>query len=329
MCRLEACSSENEIEASPFHMEQTLARLVHLYDKGVVSAIDACARHAQQARTLAITKRLQQHPYVTGGGSSGSKKSTHSSSWSCNAHEDAIVANAIAASASAPASSPNGVMSSSAAVHIECLYGGDVSLHRSILFHASSSSGGDVNGFVMSCPSLDAASLGTDLLARLHRHFVRACLSIKDMFDNMPTTKMPSSATAKTQMPKRQQLQHQFKRAPSQHDHFAYDEDIDDDDDEEKEEDGDDDSSDGAFVEQGAMFGLLKETPVKDGHKRQEKDKEAELQQRLDFWVIGRRRGLPGRRRRRAREFFVCFLDTIDQVLLELAFDKGFSQLVF
>lgn len=50
----------------------------------------------------------------------------------------------------------------------------------------------------------------------------------------------------------------------------------------------------------------------------------------MTFWVVGRRkmkRMAPKSNWTHVGDFFVCFNDSVDQVLLELAFDMGFAKL--
>lgn len=50
----------------------------------------------------------------------------------------------------------------------------------------------------------------------------------------------------------------------------------------------------------------------------------------MSFWVVGRRklrRSDPKSEWRNQGDFFICFHDSLDQVLVELAFDIGFSKL--
>jgi len=93
-------------------------------------------------------------------------------------------------------------------------------------------------------------------------------------------------------------------------------------------------------IEQGVLFNLL----LNEEHLNAAKNKiekpnmsQAEVaahlkskMREISFWVVGRRR--LHRDNKNAKwisqgDFFICFHDEIDDILLELAFDVGFSKL--
>ena len=50
-------------------------------------------------------------------------------------------------------------------------------------------------------------------------------------------------------------------------------------------------------------------------------EKEANDQNVLNYWVVGRRE-----LRNMNKDFFICFHDTVPEILQEIAFDLGFSR---
>ena len=82
------------------------------------------------------------------------------------------------------------------------------------------------------------------------------------------------------------------------------------------------------IIEQGVLFNLVIDDQLKsDGqHSSSNSSKVKEM----NFWVVGRRkmqRLNPSTQWTNLGDFFVCFNDSIDQLLLELAFDVGFGKL--
>lgn len=81
--------------------------------------------------------------------------------------------------------------------------------------------------------------------------------------------------------------------------------------------------SNNSLTEQGVLFNIIID------EKKEEQQSSIKLKE-MTFWVVGRRK----MKRIGAKsdwthvgDFFVCFNDSVDQVLLELAFDMGFAKL--
>ncbi len=85
------------------------------------------------------------------------------------------------------------------------------------------------------------------------------------------------------------------------------------------------------IVEQGVLFNLT----IDESARMLEGQNPALCQQQtkvkeMNFWVVGRQRlsrKSLGSAWTKAGEIYLCFNDSIDQVLLELAFDAGFAKL--
>jgi len=84
-------------------------------------------------------------------------------------------------------------------------------------------------------------------------------------------------------------------------------------------------------MEQGLLFNLTVDENFKlpDGQHSGLCQQQAKMKE-MNFWVVGRQR-LERQNSNslwiNAGELYLCFNDTIDDVLLELAFDAGFAKL--
>jgi hypothetical protein len=96
--------------------------------------------------------------------------------------------------------------------------------------------------------------------------------------------------------------------------------------------------NDYAVIEQGVLFNMLvDEKSMKKSKKKLAKDaaevaqkplKSKKATKELNFWVVGRRK----LQRINSKwinlgDFFICFHDSCEQILLEMAFDIGFGKL--
>jgi hypothetical protein len=82
------------------------------------------------------------------------------------------------------------------------------------------------------------------------------------------------------------------------------------------------DESKETLLEQGVLFNMTIDEPKSDNSQSKPKE--------INFWVVGRRKMYKSNSSSKwliVKDFYVCFNDTIDQVLLELAFDVGFGKL--
>ena len=83
-------------------------------------------------------------------------------------------------------------------------------------------------------------------------------------------------------------------------------------------------------IEQGILFQIVVDSPAQleraDTNKVAAKDVKE-----LCFWVVGRRKlhrpTLKSDKWQSQGDFFICFRDNLDQALVEIAFDVGFSKL--
>lgn len=77
------------------------------------------------------------------------------------------------------------------------------------------------------------------------------------------------------------------------------------------------------MLEQGVLFNMTVDEQKSDNSQSKPKE--------ITFWVVGRRKmhrsDLSSNQWSVVKDFYVCFNDSIDQVLLELAFDVGFGKL--
>ena len=92
-------------------------------------------------------------------------------------------------------------------------------------------------------------------------------------------------------------------------------------------------------MEQGILFNLLINDVKHENNKKNEKISQAELAAQLkskmkciNFWVVGRRRLHRERNSKSSKwinngDFFICFHDSVEDILLELAFDLAFAKL--
>jgi len=72
-----------------------------------------------------------------------------------------------------------------------------------------------------------------------------------------------------------------------------------------------------SLIEQGLLFNLI----INEGEGKAKKPKE------MSFWVVGRRRlNKSMSQTHTSGDVFVCFADLAEQILIELAFDLGFSK---
>ena len=78
------------------------------------------------------------------------------------------------------------------------------------------------------------------------------------------------------------------------------------------------------LIEQGVLFNLVAD----DGDPNVVAQNPLKLKE-MNFWVVGRRK--LSRRNSKSEwknygDFFICFNDTVDQILVELAFDFAFTK---
>jgi hypothetical protein len=87
------------------------------------------------------------------------------------------------------------------------------------------------------------------------------------------------------------------------------------------------------IIEQGVLFSLLVDDEARQLKLAKNPDKKDDLSKmkEMNFWVVGRRKfkraGVNKSKWTSMGDFFICFNDSLDQVLIELAFDIGFSKL--
>ena len=168
----------------------------------------------------------------------------------------------------------------------------DVSLNDSVIFYATTEMSTNSILFTPKQYYLDS-----NLFTRVFYNFSQTCFKIKKLLDDMTNIKLIRDRETKSK-----------------------------------------DSIN--LVEQGCLFSLLvdeanlKETPIpaknptemtpppSGTNNKKEKYKE------ITFWVVGRRKFTFTKENilKNLGDFYVCFHDSVDQVLLELAFDLGFGK---
>jgi hypothetical protein len=169
----------------------------------------------------------------------------------------------------------------------------DVSLNDSVIFYASSEMSTNSILFTPKQYYLDS-----NLFTRVFYNFSQTCFKIKKLLDDMTNIKLISDS--KTRTP---------------------------------------DSSN--LVEQGCLFSILvDEASLKETRNQSVKiaaetsspsltNNKKEKFKEITFWVVGRRKFKFNNDKnvlKNLGDFYICFHDSLDQVLLELAFDIGFGK---
>lgn len=88
------------------------------------------------------------------------------------------------------------------------------------------------------------------------------------------------------------------------------------------------------LIEQGVLFKLLINDETRQLRLAKNPDRKDDMSKmkEMNFWVVGRRKFKRDSNKPTSwtslGDFFVCFNDSLDQILMELAFDVGFSKLI-
>jgi hypothetical protein len=162
----------------------------------------------------------------------------------------------------------------------------DISLNDSIMYCTSSDN--KSNGILFTPQQLD---LSSGLFSKIFYQYVETCFKIQGLFENANKSK--------------------FNWKPTE-------------------------SQDHEIIEQGILFKLiLSSESINAGNKITVLKDNSKMRQ-ANFWVIGRRKikrsklgidsgnSTESKAIRSYEDFFVCFFDTLDNILIELAFDVGF-----
>ena len=173
-------------------------------------------------------------------------------------------------------------------------YFNDLALQSSIIYYATSEN--DLNGILFSPKQYD---LNSQLFIRVFYNFTNSCFKIKTLMDHVMNMNSKNSNVVIQKTNETENLMH---------------------------------------IEQGVLFNLL----LNEEHLHTKKLEKPNMtpaevaanlktkMREINFWVVGRRR--LHRADKNAKwisqgDFFICFHDDIDGILLELAFDVGFSKL--
>ena len=170
-------------------------------------------------------------------------------------------------------------------------YFNDLALQNSIIYYATSEN--SLNGIIFSPSYL--YDLKSQLFLRVFYNFTNACFRIKTLMDQVTSF-------------------HHSSKSQNEPENVM-------------------------LVEQGVLFNLLlnEESVHQKKNEKLNNASPAELDAHLrskmreiHFWVVGRRRLYRANKHGKwtsRGDFFICFHDAIDDILLELAFDIGFSKL--
>jgi hypothetical protein len=175
-------------------------------------------------------------------------------------------------------------------------YFNDLTLQNSIIYYATSENA--LNGILFSPKQYD---LNSQLFIRVFYNFTNSSFKIKTLMDHVMNLNAKNSSL--------------LAQKPNENENFMH-------------------------IEQGVLFNLL----LNEEHLNAAKNKiekpnmspaevAAHLKSKMreiSFWVVGRRRLHRDNKNSKwisQGDFFICFHDEIDDILLELAFDVGFSKL--
>lgn len=173
-------------------------------------------------------------------------------------------------------------------------YFNDLVLQSSIIYYATSEN--DLNGILFSPKQYD---LNSQLFIRVFYNFTKSCFKIKSLMDHVMNLNPKSSGFMIQKTTETENVMH---------------------------------------IEQGVLFNLLLNEEHLHGKKLEKPNMSpAEVaahlktkMREIHFWVVGRRRLHRSDKNSdwiSKGDFYICFHDEIDDILLELAFDVGFSKL--